>query len=147
MSIVLTQEEADSLLALEKHFMRPDEFIYPSLGGAMRIELFSVDRREEFCLDITRSRVQLEKNTFQNRGRQTVVLARLDFGGPMHRNPDDTEIPCPHLHIYREGFGDKWAIPLPDRFVGIDKPTILLSEFMNYCQIITKPRVHEDLFT
>jgi hypothetical protein len=36
---------------------------------------------------------------------------RLDLDGPPHRNPDDEEIPWPHLHVYREGYGDKWASP------------------------------------
>jgi hypothetical protein len=45
------------------------------------------------------------------------VLVRLDLGGAPHRNRDDEEIGVPHLHLYREGFGDKWATPLPsDRF-------------------------------
>ena len=42
---------------------------------------------------------------------------RLDLDGPPHRNPDEAEIPCPHLHIYSEGFGDKWAMAAPaDRY-------------------------------
>jgi hypothetical protein len=36
-----------------------------------------------------------------------VVLVRLDLGGAPHRNPFDEEIGVPHLHLYREGFGDK----------------------------------------
>jgi hypothetical protein len=36
---------------------------------------------------------------------------RLDLDGPPHRNPDDQEIPCPHLHIYRAGYGDSGPSP------------------------------------
>lgn len=99
-----------TLLAMEKHRVDDTVFEYPDLGGALRIPLQSPDRRETFSLDITRSQVNLVKGTYQNRGRGVVILARLDFGGAPHRNPDDVEVPCPHLHIYREGYGDRWAI-------------------------------------
>ena len=147
MSLILTQAEADAFLDMEKHYTGEDGFEYPSTGGSVRIPLFSHDRREEFSLDVFRSHVQLEKNTFQNRACKTVILARLDFGGPPHRNPDDVEIPTPHLHLYREGFGDKWAFPLPEDFVGVDGVGQLLAAFMDYCRIVTKPVVVEDLFT
>ena len=47
--------------------------------------------------------------TYPNRARQTVVLKRLDLDGPTHTNPDGEELPCPHVHVYRDGFGTKWA--------------------------------------
>lgn len=46
MTILLTQQEADALLALEKHFLGNDRFAFPALGGALRIPLHSSDRRE-----------------------------------------------------------------------------------------------------
>lgn len=81
MSLILTQHEADTLLALEKHYQGEERFFFPGLGGAIRIPLYSADRREEFSLDITRGRIVLEKNTFQSRARKAVILARLDLGG------------------------------------------------------------------
>ena len=147
MSLILKQAEADALLEMEKHYTGEDEFEYPSTGGSIRIPLFSEDRREEFALDVWRSHVVLEKNTFQSRGCKTLVLARLDFGGPPHRNPDDMEVPTPHLHLYREGFGDKWAFPLPSNFPQPESAGQLLTAFMDYCRIMTKPIMVEDMFT
>lgn len=147
MSQALTQAEANGMLDMEKHYTGEDGFGFPSLGGSLRIPLFSPDGREEFSLDISRSRVLLEKNTFQNRACKTVVLARLDFGGPPHRNPDDAEVPSPHLHLYREGFGDKWAYPLPTDFSGVNGTGQLLTVFMDYCHVVTKPNIVGDLFT
>jgi hypothetical protein len=147
MSLILTQHEADALLALEKHYQGEERFFYPGLGGALRISLHSSDRREEFSLDITRGRIVLEKNTFQNRARKAVILARLDLAGPPHCNPDGEEIPCPHLHLYREGYGDKWAIPLPETFAGINDSWRLLGVFMDYCKIATRPYIERELFT
>ncbi len=147
MTILLTQQEADALLALEKHFLGNDRFAFPDLGGALRIPLHSSDRREEFSLDITRGRILLEKNTFQTRARKAVILARLDLAGPPHRNPDGEEIDCPHLHLYREGYGDKWAGPLPEVFTGIENPIELMDAFMDYCQVVGKPIINRGLFT
>lgn len=116
----LTQAEAEALIAMEKHRVDEQEYDYPALGGSIAVPLVSSDKRESFVLDVSRGRIDLMKGTYQNRARQVVVLVRLDFGGPMHRNPDGVEMPCPHLHVYREGFGDKWAVPVPaDRFTNL----------------------------
>lgn len=146
MTISLTQQEADALLALEKHFLDNDRFEFPALGGALRIPLYSSDRREEFSLDITRGRILLEKNTFQTRARKAVILARLDLAGPPHRNPDGEEMDCPHLHLYREGYGDKWAVPLPAVFAGIADTVELMDTFMDYCRVVGKPIIERGLF-
>ena len=146
MSLVLTQREADSLLKRDKHYVGNEQFSFPSLGGALRIPLYSNDRREEFSLDITRGRIELRKNTFQTRARRVEILARVDIGGPPHRNPDGKEIPCPHLHIYREGYGDKWAIPLPDNFKNYRDAWQTLMDFMDYCHVVTRPPIQPELF-
>ena len=95
----LTQTEADALIAMEKRRSDDTEWNYPDLGGYLTIPLVSADRRESFLLDLRRGRIDLSKGTYQNRGRQVVVLARLDFGGAPHRNPDGKEIGSPHLHL------------------------------------------------
>jgi hypothetical protein len=144
----LTQADADALIAMEKHRVDDTVFDYPDLGGALRIPLQSPDRRETFSLDITRSQVNLVKGTYQNRGRGVVILARLDFGGAPHRNPDDVEVPCPHLHLYREGYGDRWAVALPsERFSVAGDPWLLLLEFMQFVNVTVPPDVRKGLFT
>lgn len=144
----LTQADADALLAMAKQRLEESEYEYPSFGGALRIPLESLDGRESFTLDVTRSRVKLTKGTYQNRGRSVVVLARLDFGGAPHRNPDDQEIDCPHLHVYREGYGVRWAVPLPvEGFSGDLEPWQLLLEFMEYVNITVPPDIRKGLFT
>lgn len=147
MSFILVQQEADALLAMEKHYTGAERFTFPSLGGALRISLHSEAMREEFNLDITRGRIELKKNTFQLRAQRAIVLARIDIGGAPHRNPDGEEMPCPHLHVYREGHGDKWAIPLSIQFSNSTNAWQILYEFMDYCTVITKPIILQELFT
>ena len=117
--------------------------------GALRLEipLLSVDQREHFILDIGRGRINLLKGTYQTRAKQTVILARLDFGGAPHRNPDGIEVSSPHLHIFREGFADKWAQPLPaEQFSDPGDSWILLDDFLRFCNITRPPIFERELF-
>jgi hypothetical protein len=146
--IILTQAEADVLIAMEKHRSDEERHKFPMRGESLSVPLLSADKRESFCLDLSRGRIDLKKVKMQNRGRQVVVLVRLDLGGPPHRNPDDKEIPAPHLHFYREGFGDKWAIPLPaDSFRNPADVWVTYEDFLRYCNITQPPHIQRELFT
>lgn len=146
--IDLTQDEADALLALEKRRTDTTRRDYPGLGRSRTIPLISTDGREPFLLDLYRARISVSKGTYQNRCRQVVCLARLDFGGAPHRNPDGAEIGSPHLHLYREGFEDKWAFPVPhDRFADLQDPWRTLEDFMRFCNIVEPPDIQKGLFT
>jgi hypothetical protein len=146
--INLTQAEADALIAMEKYSVNEARSDFPLGGESVSLPLESADRREQFILDLSRGRIDLRKIKMQNRGRQVVVLVRLDLGGAPHRNPDDAEIPAPHLHLYREGYGDKWAIPLPaEHFCDPSDVWITFEDFLRYCNITRPPHVERGLFT
>jgi hypothetical protein len=118
------------------------------MGGSICVPLISTDKRENFLLDVSRGRIDLKKGTYQSRARQIVVLVRLDFGGQPHRNPDDAEVLSPHLHIYREGYGDKWAFPVPtDKFPNMSDLWQTLEDFMRYCNVTEPPFIQKGLFS
>jgi hypothetical protein len=132
--IELSQAEADRLIGLEKHYLHSEPVSFPNLGEKVCLELESNDRKEFFLLDIT----------YQNRAGTTVILLRLDLVGPKHRNPDGEEVVCPHIHRYKEGYGDKWAYEIgtdefKEVFTNPQDLFITIEEFMDYCNIITKP--------
>jgi len=144
----LTQAEAHALIAMEKHRVNEDQSDFPMGGQSLALPLQSPDKREHFLLDVSRGRIDLLKVTMQNRGRQVVVLVRLDLGGAPHRNPDGEEIPAPHLHVCREGHGDKWAIAVPaDRFTATADLWATLEDFMRFCNITQPPHIERGLFT
>jgi len=144
----LTQTEADALIAMEKHRANDDRHDFPMGGESVVVPLQSSDKREQFLLDLSRGRIDLMKLKIQNRARQVVVLVRLDLGGSPHRNPDDTDVPCPHLHVYREGYGDKWAMPIPmHEFPRTNDRWGTLEDFMHYCNITQPPYIERGLFT
>jgi hypothetical protein len=148
MNLVLSQSEADSLLRMEKHRTNDGRIRLPDTGGSVAVPLVSPDGTEGFHLDVSRSRLNLTKGKFQNRSRTTVVLARIDIGGAPHRNPDDAEIACPHIHLYREGFGDRWAFPVNDeQFANTTDHWQTLLDFLRYCNVTRPPEFERGLFT
>jgi hypothetical protein len=144
----LTQAIADELIAMEKHRANEDSHAFPMGGESLAIPLQSHDKREMFLLDLSRGRIDLAKVKMQNRARQVVILVRVDIAGAPHRNPDGVDVPCPHMHVYREGYGDKWAAPIPtDRFTDPSDIWTTFRQFMAFCNITQPPNIERGLFT
>jgi hypothetical protein len=138
----IPQVEVDSLVAMDKYRVDGQIWVFPAAGDNVNIPLTSKDGREDFLLDVNRSRISLSKCTYQNRARRTIVLIRLDLNGADHTNPDGTTIPCPHIHLYREGYGDKWAEPLlPNAFPHLNDLQQTLSDFMSLCHVVEPPYI------
>jgi len=146
--IKLTQEEADQLVSMEKHRINENRNVFPVNGQSVTVQLQSVDRRESFLLDLSRGRIDMLKVKMQARGRQVVVLVRIDLGGAPHRNPDGEEVALPHMHVYREGYGDKYAEPLPpELFRDTTDVWTTLEDFFQFCNVTKPPHIDRGLFT
>lgn len=148
----LSNNEAIKLFNLRKI---PAENIivdFPLHGEVIEIELKSSDGRYFFQADINRKfPYNNTKITYQLRHSKIFQIRRLDFNGG-HENPPG---PAPmaeliryegmkfanrsHMHIYIEGWGDKWAIPLEDILeLGITAHDDLyekMQKFFKYCNI------------
>ena len=83
--------------------------------------------------------------TFQERVRDTFVLVRLDVDGPPHTNPDGTFVPVPHLHEYREGYGDKWAREAVE-FTNTNDMWQTLIDFLHFCNVQSGNKIQKQLF-
>ncbi len=157
---MLTQSEADSLIAMQKKRTKEEMYNFPLAGERLTIPIISVDERESFLIDINRGGIRLTKCTYQGRYQKTIILVRLDIHGSPHTNPEVLNIPlprlesyngqtiqCPHLHLYVEGFMDKWAIPAPsDKFLNTNNLRDTLDDFFRYCNIVKPPIMQRDLF-
>lgn len=140
---MLTQADANRLLSLLKRLVKQETLVFPSQGESGQWELKSVDGTEAFIVDAQRkSMIKVSKCTLQERYRVVEILLRLDIDGPPHDNPDGVEVPCPHIHIYREGFEDKWAFPLPvESFSDTTDLPLSLREFLVYCNVQAIPPI------
>ena len=74
--IDIPQAEADSLTVMEKRCEEDRLWHFPAPGDRLAIPLISTDKRENFLLDITGSRIKLTKATYQNRAREIRLLTR-----------------------------------------------------------------------
>lgn len=139
---MLTQQKADQLMGTPKMLVNSLPIPFPLADDFIYIEAKSTDGRESFVFDVNRKgRIKLKKCTYMERYAVTEVLLRLDIDGPPHTNPDGEEFPCPHLHTYREGYGDKWAAPLPSDFTNPGSLTQTLMEFLRYSNVIEVPQI------
>ncbi|MFH1703080.1 MAG: hypothetical protein ABIB41_06580 [Nitrospirota bacterium] len=157
---MLTQAEADALFAMPKKPKSSDSLNFPHAGGKLLAEFISLDGREVFLFNINRASIAVSKCTYQKRARQVEILRRLDIDGSPHPNPavetvpleflvpyNGLEIPCPHLHIYVEGFADKWAIPAPTDLMNSNADLYTVMEsFLKYCNVQEMPNIERGLF-
>lgn len=133
---MISQIEADRLINVIKRIQNKNKLIsFPNPCEYLLLEAESDDlNKDKFIFDINRKgQYSLKKCTYQSRYRKSIILLRIDIEGPEHDNPDGSVIECPHIHIYREGFGTSWAYPLPQE-IKTDTSNLLqvLIDFLEY---------------
>lgn len=139
---MLTQAEADQLMQMVKHFVRGPAWITIPPGADNTYELAGSDDRERFLLDVWRGTLRLAKLKFQNRSRTIVVLARLDVDGAPHTNPDGQRLSGTHLHLFKEGYDDRWAYPLDSNvFTLLSDPGTTFQQFCVFCKVESPPPI------
>ena len=139
---MLTQAEAEQFMQMAKHFLRPPATITIPPGADDSYELTCPNDRERFLLDVWRGTLRLSKLKFQNRVQSVVVLVRLDVDGAPHTNPDGERLMGTHLHLFKEGYDDRWAYPVDRNFFTLlSDPGTTLQEFCAFCKIEAPPPV------
>lgn len=122
---------------------------YRGLGRQLSIPLVSRSSEDRFSLDIHRSRLTLFKKwSYQNRfrGQRSPILARLDFGGSTHQNPDGQKPGRDHLHLYCEGYEDRWVYEIPiEKFPNVQNRWSPLYDFIRFCNIVEPPYLERGL--
>ncbi len=128
---MLTNEEADYLLKIDKSLYDPNQII-DLKNKKNRLNLISrQDSDCKFWMEITsNTKIILKTSVHHLETNSFVGLLRVDFKG-RHQNPAEIketlpenlkryagkwfEVDEPHLHIYVEGYKSlAWAIPLKD---------------------------------
>lgn len=135
---MLTDNEVNVILSSLKQIIADNPVHFPQPGYELKLDMQSMENNsDKFILDINRKgRLKITKCTYQTRYKNTLPLIRIDIDGPPHPNPDGTIVPCPHIHIYREGYDLKWAYPLNQKIITDSNDLLqVLIDFLEYNNI------------
>jgi len=139
---MLTQQEAEKLIAMKKLFLG-NGTITLNESFNQTIPLISENKQEHFLLDLRQGRIDLKKLIYQNRYDEVIQLVRFESKG-VHENPDGEIIRGAHIHIYKEGYGDKFAFPVKD-FEDVEDVLKALTKFCEFCNIENKNFAYQSL--
>ncbi len=131
----LTQADFDFLMGIEKEFEdKSTIFLGPApLQWSRKIKTTAT--HDTFLLDFYRGSFRIQKYTFNHRYRQTFSVFRYDSYG-VHTNPDGQVVDVPHIHLYKEGYGDKFAYPASEFGIEESDPMEeVLRKILVYCKI------------
>ena len=93
----------------KKHFSFPIQYHELALKGKGSLT------KTAYVVHINRKGCIFKRITYLNRlDKTSIILARLDIDTKPHHNPDGSKIGGTHLHLFQEGYGDKWAFALDD---------------------------------
>jgi len=137
----ITQPEFDYLIQLKKEFQKRDELLLGPAPLKWSRDIISLFSKDAFLLDYYRGSLEIKKYTYNKRYRTSIPLVRFDSFG-RHTNPDGQKFVGPHIHIYKEGFDDKFAYPIDS--IGADLSTSMqevLVKFLKYCNIQNIPPI------
>lgn len=152
---LITQEFIDYLITSEKK-INERTITFPGSNEVLHIPLTLIESPIYHLLcDVDRKgRINTLRCTFQARYQETINLVRLDLNGRPHDNPSTSptnpiflpyvgkHLLCPHLHLYQHGFGDKWAVPIPEgQFLNPTNLVQTFKDFCRYCTIIEVPHI------
>ena len=135
----LTQQEFENLINLKKKFETSEPL---HLDESWMRNILSIKTRDAFILDYTiRGPIELKKYTYNKRYKKIIILLRYDSFG-RHTNPDGVIFEGSHIHIYREGFDDKFAFPIEK--LGVSQNSTreeILELFLKYCHVVEHPNI------
>ena len=138
----LTQEEADTLSVIEKLLTNPNSIRMPEQGTTKiyPVHYFREGKRNnDMSVSTYRGTIDARKVSYRLLYNNNIVLIRIDTHyRTKHINPDKTVIQPmqPHIHLYSEQHGDKYAYPLPQEFSDTEDIIALFLDFLSYSHII-----------
>ena len=140
----LSQDEADRLIRMLKTTLTT-EINFPTMNTATEFDVQGDTTHDLFTIKIFRSKIKHNKYAFGARiKKDSILLLELHINpGNPHSNPDGEKIIGSHWHIYREGYGRKFAFPASDLYDdNFVENTMFFFERFN---LIEKPNVNYQL--
>ena len=140
--MILDQSTFEYLKNLPKTFITNEPLEVSSAPQKWTRKLQAVDTADTFLIDFYRGKLNLAKFTINSRYQGSIVLARLDSRGT-HKNPDGKIIQGPHIHIYQQDYGEKFAYSLSTHGFKEPIPSIkhTIVEFLAFFNVTHIPEI------
>lgn len=123
---MLTQAQADRLIAMLKEAAREETFVWERDKRQDELVISIEDKKIQFILSLRRNPFESRLH-FRTRDRD-IGLVRVD-NSLRHSNPNGTEIwDQPHIHFYRERENLNWAEPIS--WYDVNDPLGTLEQFL-----------------
>lgn len=134
----LTNKDFARLMSIKKKF-NENPITLPHVNQCSQLNVFSIDNKDSFVIDIDRrGKIEIKSKT-QARYSSNQNLIRVEINAPPHTNPDGTITSRNHIHIYKEGFNLAWAYDLEGfdetLFNNLKNFNKVFADFCSYCNI------------
>ena len=125
---ILSQEDADTLQIIEKALTNPKQVHLPPPNGTKihAIHYWRDNRRKD----------DMKLSTYHAQKNKKKVSYRILYNSCILLIRVDTQDATPHINLYREHYGDRFAYPLPKEFKDADDIVQLFMDFLSYSNII-----------
>lgn len=141
----LSQDMADFLIDTPKIPLDPDIKVPFFPGVNAEIDFKGTVTDERFRVIVQRSGINPRHAKYELMAGRSLVLLRFEIEGPPHFNPgEDEPVLCPHLHRFREGYGDRWAEPAMGLFGDSENLLACLHGFLRYCNAVQVPPIRQE---
>ena len=143
----ISQEHFDNLLKQQKEFANKNQQI--ELGPPpikWTLDVKSLESKETFLLDFFKRNIVVSRYSINKRYRRSIVLFRYCNDG-RHTNPDGKVFTGRHIHIYREGYDDKFAFPIQE--IGIqddDDLGVVFEKVLRFWNILNYDPLQTKMF-
>lgn len=141
---ILTQDEANYLLNMLKKSLS-NEIAFPKQNSSTEFDVQGNTKQNLFTISISRGKIKRTKYSLGARIKKNgTMLLELHLNpGNTHINPDGEKIVGSHWHIYKEGYGHKFAYPADN----IDSDNFIENtlSFFDRFNIIEKPIINHQL--
>ena len=132
---MLSQSEAEGLIAVRKVFIERTPLTVNRPFNEQRQLRSDREPYETFYLNITQTAIEFGRYSTVTRFFQIPLIRACVNPDYVHPNPDGTEVKGSHIHIYKEGFLDRFAYPLSERGFTETAMVPFIRAFLTYCNI------------
>lgn len=154
----LRSEFIENIIEKKSYTVNPETPIkFPMKGEILSLDVKSFNSQNSYLVDINKKYAVIERITFQDRYKKSIILLRLDIGNRPHTNPNGKNISGNHIHIYSDGYNESYAFELDDPVLQSVNPNFdlnrfktknhieLFKAFSDFCNISNFPSI-EDSF-